>query len=304
MVRDVVASENSHVAAALAGVPLTVADVVALMEQLYPPQVAADWDSNGLIVGDPAAPVRKVLFAVDPVLLVLEEAIAAEVDLIITHHPLFLKGVNSVAANTYKGAIVQRSILAGISLFNAHTNADSSPRGVAAALADIIGLNHQHPLVVDSYSDSFGIGRVGELPAPMLLADFARMVVANLPPVAQGARVAGDLSALVQRVAVVGGAGDSLFDAVRAAQADVYVTADLRHHPASEFRERALFSGAGKPYLVDLAHYASEWAWLRYAADDLAAASRAEIAARGGSGSILCQVSTVNTDPWDAVFIP
>jgi dinuclear metal center YbgI/SA1388 family protein len=287
-------------------VVLTVADVTGLMAALYPPEVAADWDSNGLIAGDPAALVRRVLFAVDPVLGVVDEAIAGGYDLVVTHHPLFLRGTQSVAANTYKGAVVHRLIQAGIALYNAHTNADASPRGVAAALADLIGVVEQQPLVVQAVAGaevgSYGIGRVGLLPRVVTLGELASELVARIPVAAQGARVSGDLSAPVQRVAVVGGSGDSLFDAVRAAAADVYITADLRHHPASEFRERALFEDSGRPFLIDVAHFASEWPWLPYAAQDLATAAAAEIAARGGTGSFICEVSTANTDPWDTVI--
>ena len=283
---------------------LTVAAVIALLERLYPLEVAAGWDSNGLIAGDPAAPVGRVLFAVDPVPAVAAEAIAWGADLVVTHHPLYLRGTNSVAADNFKGAVVHRLIQNGIALYNAHTNADSSPRGVAAALADLVGVENQQPLVGSSLSASYGIGRVGELPQSLSLGDLARQLVNRLPRAAQGARVAGDLGALVQKVAVVGGAGDSLFDAVREADADVYITADLRHHPASEFRERALFEGSGKPFLIDLSHFASEWPWLEYAATDLEAAARAEIAARGGVGALTCRVSAEVTDPWDAVVLP
>ena len=73
---------------------------------------------------------------------------------------------------------------------------------------------------------------------------------------AHGVRVAGDPDRAVRRVAVCGGAGDFLLDAVRRTDADVYVTSDLRHHPASEFLEQ------GGPALVDVAHWAAEWTWL------------------------------------------
>src|SRR5438445_391743 len=76
----------------------------------------------------------------------------------------------------------------------------------------------------------------------------------------------GDKDGLVRRVAVCGGAGDGLFDAVRASQADIYVTADMRHHPASEAREAAV---DGRPYLIDVSHFASEWLWLPAAAEAL-----------------------------------
>jgi hypothetical protein len=69
-----------------------------------------------------------------------------------------------------------------------------------------------------------------------------------------------------------------LFDAVRAANADVYVTADLRHHPAVEAREAADFGGGGRPYLLDVSHAASEWGWLESAARRHEAALGAESA--------------------------
>ncbi|QAY62958.1 Nif3-like dinuclear metal center hexameric protein [Xylanimonas allomyrinae] len=275
----------------------TLGDVVAVLDGLYPPDTAEGWDAVGLVAGDPAAPVRTVLLAVDPVATVVDEALDLGVDLVVTHHPLFLKGVHSVAATTFKGAVVHRLLRAGVALYNAHTNADAAPRGVADALADAVGLVDRAPLVAHADGAETGIGRVGRLAAPTTLHDFARRVAGALPATAQGVRVAGDLDATVRTAAVVGGSGDALFDAVRAAAVDVYVTSDLRHHPASELRERALFEH-GTPYLVDTAHYASEWPWLRYAATDLAAGVTARLAARGEEGTVTCTVSTRVTDPW------
>jgi putative NIF3 family GTP cyclohydrolase 1 type 2 len=146
-----------------------------------------------------------------------------------------------------------------------------------------------------------GTGRVGRLAEPHTLRAFGERVAAALPATEQGVRLAGDLDAVVERVAVVGGSGDSLFDAVRAAGVDAYLTADLRHHPASELRERAEFeagSAAGRPFLVDVAHFASEWPWLPVAAADL----RADLSARGTT--VDTRVSTLRTDPWTARLAP
>jgi dinuclear metal center YbgI/SA1388 family protein len=275
------------------------ADVVAVLDELYPPGTAEGWDAVGLVAGDPARPVHKVLFAVDPVAAVVDEAVEWGADLLVTHHPLFLKGVHSVAATTFKGSVVHRLLAAGCALHVAHTNADSAPRGVADALADLVGLVDRRPLVARVDDAERGIGRVGRLEAPVPLREFAQRVADVLPVTAQGVRVAGDLDAPVVTAAVVGGSGDSLFDAVREAAADVYVTADLRHHPASELRERAEFGAgpaqgarAATPYLVDVAHFASEWPWLAYAAADLAA--------RLPGGTVTTRVSTQVTDPWTA----
>lgn len=281
----------------------TLAQVVGALDALYPPSTAQGWDAVGLVAGDPSALVRKVLFAVDPVSAVVDQALDWGADLLVTHHPLFLRGVSSVAATTFKGAVVHRLLTGGCALHVAHTNADAAPRGVADALADLVGITDRRPLEVhaaEPSSPGVGIGRVGRLAEPTTLAGFARRVAAALPATAQGIRFSGDPDATVATAAVLGGSGDGYFDAVRAAAADVYVTSDLRHHPASELRERAGFESraagdqepAGTPFLVDTAHYASEWPWLRYAVEDLGAA----LAARGLV--IEARVSEIVTDPW------
>ena len=124
----------------------SLADVVAVIEELYPPSLAADWDAVGLVCGDPADPVRSILFAVDPVEVVVDEAIARGVDLLVTHHPLFLRGTSSVATTTSKGRSVHRLIRAGIGLHVAHTNADHARPGVSDALAAALGLINTRPL--------------------------------------------------------------------------------------------------------------------------------------------------------------
>src|SRR5690625_3404485 len=126
---------------------LTVADVVGLLETRYPPRTAETWDAVGLVAGDPAAPVRSVLLAVDPVQAVVDEAIARGVNMLITHHPLYLRGTSSVAATTPKGRIVHDLIRAGCALYTAHTNADAAAGGVAEALADLLDLQDRRPIV-------------------------------------------------------------------------------------------------------------------------------------------------------------
>jgi putative NIF3 family GTP cyclohydrolase 1 type 2 len=125
------------------------------------------------------------------------------------------------------------------------------------------------------------------------LRDFVEQLSVVLPGTAGGIRVAGPAEALVRRVAVVGGAGDDGFAAVRASGADVYVTADLRHHPALEAREEAR---GGTPYLVDAGHWATEWLWLRSACSELARVLG------GRDSSLITHISTLRTDPWDFVI--
>jgi dinuclear metal center YbgI/SA1388 family protein len=118
----------------------TLRDVLALLERRYDPRTADSWDRVGLVCGDPDEPVEQVMFAVDPVAVVADEAIADGVQLLVTHHPLFLSGVHGVPADDAKGRVVHRLIRAGIGLLAAHTNADNARPGVSDAIATALGL--------------------------------------------------------------------------------------------------------------------------------------------------------------------
>lgn len=363
-------------------------EVIDVLEAAYPPALAQDWDSVGLVCGDPAEPVTSVTIAVDAT-----DAVCADVPeggLLLAHHPLLLRGVDTVAAGTAKGALIHRLIRTGRALFTAHTNADSASPGVSDALAETLGLEVQdvlsrvpsgpdldkwvvfvpadhagrlrdslfaagagqlgdysccswstagtgqflphegasptigavgaverviedrveviapaqlrprllaalraaHPYEEPAFDvfalaplpSDVGIGRICMLPEPEPLSAFVSRVRAALPQTTWGVRAAGVPDAMVSRVAVCGGAGDSLLGAVAGAGVQAYVTADLRHHPADEHGR------VSDVALVDVAHWASEYPWCGQAANLL----------KSHFGAALpVQVSTVRTDPWN-----
>ena len=127
----------------------TLREVVAVLDGLYDPRWADEWDAVGTVTGELDAPVAKVLLAVDPVQAVVDEAIAWGADLLVTHHPLYLKGVTSVAASTPKGRVVHDLIKNGIALHTCHTNADSPALGVSESMAMALGLLDVRPLAAD-----------------------------------------------------------------------------------------------------------------------------------------------------------
>ncbi|NLE80283.1 MAG: Nif3-like dinuclear metal center hexameric protein [Rhodococcus sp.] len=130
-----------------AGVPdLRIRDVIAELERAYPPALAQSWDSVGLVCGDPGEPVTTVILAVDPTEQVVDDAIESGAQLLITHHPLLLRGVDTVGAHTPKGRLIHKLIRAGCALFTAHTNADSADPGVSDALATALGLTVTGPI--------------------------------------------------------------------------------------------------------------------------------------------------------------
>jgi dinuclear metal center YbgI/SA1388 family protein len=364
------------------------AEVIDVLDAAYPPRLAQSWDSVGLVCGDPDDVLSSVTIAVDATAAVVDEV--PDGGLLLAHHPLLLRGVDTVAASTAKGALVHRLIRSGRSLFTAHTNADSASPGVSDALAQALGLTVESvlepsPAVPDldkwvifvppenaeavreavfaagagrigDYSHcswsvtgtgqflpedgaspaigsvgtaervvedrveviapararrevlaamraahpyeepafdivalapppaDVGLGRIGSLMQPESLSAFVSRVKASLPQTSWGVRAAGDPDMTLSRVAVCGGAGDSLLDTAAAAGVQAYVTADLRHHPADEHRRGSDVA------LIDVAHWASEYPWCAQAGDFLGSAFGAALTVR---------VCSIRTDPWN-----
>ncbi|AGW41643.1 hypothetical protein O159_15940 [Leifsonia xyli subsp. cynodontis DSM 46306] len=269
----------------------TLLSVREAAETLWPLSGAESWDAPGLVSGDPAASVERILLAVDAVAATVEEALETRSHLLIAHHPLLLRGVTSIAEDRYKGALLAKLIRGGCALLAAHTNVDVVAEGTSAVLAARLGLTGTTP-IVPAADGVTGIGRVGTLPRPSTLGALARALAGLLPPTAGGVRAAGDFHQPVSRVALCGGAGDSLLGSAAVLGADVYITADLRHHPASEAREQSLAGGG--PALLDVSHWASEWLWLETAAGQL----------RAALPGVEVVVSELCTDPWDFAILP
>ena len=270
--------------------PTTLADADAAISALWPPAGAESWDAVGLIAGDPETEVRAIHLAVDAVPETVDEALELGAQLLLTHHPLLLRGVTSVAEDRYKGVVLGRLIRGGAALIAAHTNADVVTRGTSAVLAERLGLLDTRPREAGP-DPSTGLGRIGRLPEPTTLGPLARRIADILPATAQGVRVAGEYDQPVTTVALCAGAGDSLLANPEVVAADVYLTSDLRHHPASEARERARL-GRG-PALIDVSHWASEWLWLDVAAEQL----------RSALPGVAVTVSELRTDPWDFAIV-
>lgn len=274
----------------------TIADVQDAVQRLWPAEGAESWDAVGLIAGDPNAEVRRIVLAVDATADTAREAIAAEADLLLVHHPLLLRGVTSVAESTIKGRVLAPLIRAHCGLLAAHTNADVVAEGTSGAIAEILGLDDVQPIVpsntviddrVTEGAVPTGLGRVGTLPAAITLGALARTLAVALPATATGIRAFGEFDRQVRRIAVCGGAGDSLIEHPAVLAADVYITSDLRHHPALDARERYLADQG--PALIDTSHWASECLWLPIAQRQLLDLLP----------DVEVTVSDLRTDPWD-----
>ncbi len=269
----------------------TVGEIRRVIHEAYPPQLAEPWDAVGLVCGDPTDEVSTVAFALDCTQEVADKAVELGAQMLVVHHPLLLRGVTSVAADTPKGKVIHTLIRNGVALLAAHTNADKARPGVNDKLAELVGIKPGRPIVpVEPYEnldEALGLGRVGELEEPITLREFTQRVADALPETEWGVRAAGDPDRLIKRVAVSSGSGDSFLDQAAALGVDVYVTSDLRHHPVDEHLRAAHLAEPEGPAVVDTAHWASEFPWTAQARDIVEDALR-----------VNTEIIDVRTDPW------
>jgi len=245
---------------------MKLAELLAEFEKIWPSSHAEDWDVVGLVTGHRDQEIKKILMTVDVTEEVVAEAIEQNVDLIFAHHPFLLRDINTLDESTSKGFLLSRLIRANIAVFAVHTNGDVDKNGTSATLANALQLKNQKVLV--ETSPGRGIGIIGEL-EHYSLADLAGTLNQVLPQTASGVRVAGEFQARVSKVALCAGAGDSYLLNALDAGADVYITSDLRHHPAQEILELAKARNQ-KFALIDISHWAAEYLWLEQAKRDLA----------------------------------
>lgn len=228
---------------------VTVADLIRIMDQIAPPGLSEEWDNVGLQVGRKDWPAGKIWVSLDPTPAVVAAACEIGVNLLITHHPLWLKPPKTIDFATPTGKIVHQSALHRLSIFSAHTNLDSVTDGINDVLAARLQLADPAPLAASSGGAGEGIGRIGILPRPTTLAFLAQTIrktsgVSTL-------RYSGDPNMVVRRAAVCSGSGSSLMGAFFSSGADVYISGDLRYHDARD----AEAAGRG---LIDMGHFASE----------------------------------------------
>jgi dinuclear metal center YbgI/SA1388 family protein len=255
---------------------------------VYSAADSEQWDRSGLLLGNPEQKISKVLLTVDITRELIRDSVAGGYDLVISHHPYLVRQANSVADVPAKAAVLAMASDAGIAIYAAHTNADITETGVCASLAVAIGLEVSTAL--EPQGQAAGHGRVGNLTESVSLLDLARRLGKVLPATATGVRVAGPASMDIRKVAVLAGAGDSFIELAMTAEADVFITSDLRHHPTQEALELA--GAVGQDFaLIDISHWAAESLWLKVAAKELAS----------HYPEVTFEVSDLRTDPWDFV---
>lgn len=264
-----------------------VRDILGWLDCFAPFRYAASWDQCGLQVGDPEAPVERLLVALDPSSATLKEARDRACQCLVSHHPLLVQPLKAVRADHFPSNLVIAAVLGGIHLIAAHTNVDAARDGTNEVLGGKLSVVRMEPLEGDESrigEDRYGgMGRVGSLPQAMA---FAALVVKTSDALGGiPLRAVGDAKRQIARVALCSGSGGSLMEQAIRAGVDVFITGDIKYHDA----QRAVEAGLA---LIDVGHFASEQIIVR----PLAAFLRAQAALRQEALEVL--EARVETDPF------
>jgi len=241
----------------------TLATVTSALEHLAPLRLAAEWDAVGLLVGSRRPRIDRVLTCLTLSATVVGEAIGADADLIVTHHPLPFRPVARLTDVTPTGAVLLDLARAGVAVWSSHTAWDSAAGGINDLLAAAAGLSAVTPLVPDAQAPLAGFGRMGLAPPGTSIVGFARHLAGHLG--AAGAHLAGPTDGTVGRVGIVCGSGAEGIPIARGAGCDTFVTGELKLHDA-------VHAAALGMRVVVLGHHASERFSMPVLADRLAAA--------------------------------
>ena len=219
----------------------------------FPAAVAEDWDNVGLLTGDDESEVKHVFLALDLTEAVLDEAIRAGADMIVTHHPMIFSGIKKINNHSFTGRKIISLVRHGISYYAMHTNYDVL--GMADLSADYTKMHDTTVLSVteEREGEVQGFGRVGKLPREMTLREYAQLVKESLK--LNDVKVYGNLDSMVKCAAVCTGSGKSMIKDVIKAGADVYVTGDIDHHTGIDTVAQGLA-------LIDAGHYGTEYIFM------------------------------------------
>lgn len=227
---------------------MRLAEIIAKIEQVVPLHFQESWDNAGLQIGDIQSEISSVLLSVDVTEAVLDEAIRKQCNLIISHHPLLFSGLKSIGTESMVERCVVKAIRNRIAIYSAHTNVDKWSEGVSRRMADKLGLVQTELLAPSSADGAIGLGFLGYLPEAMEATQFLQQLKTTfqIPTL----RYAGDTGKRLRKIAVCGGSGASLLKQVVASGADIFVSADFKHHDFLEATEGVM--------IADVGHFESE----------------------------------------------
>lgn len=227
----------------------TIKDIIESIEDFAPKNLQEPWDNCGVQVGySLERECTGAVVALDSTLAAVEEAVRVGANLVVTHHPLTIEGINSFTSQSAKGRIIECAIENRVAIYSAHTSLDSCAGGLNDHLSALFNLSHITVLQPNTLNESVGLGRIGTLPAATTALDLAIKLkdILNLETIRYS-----DATLPIKRIALCSGGGSSLIPEVKSMGIDAYLCGDLKYH---NFEDMAT-DGVS---LFDIGHFESE----------------------------------------------
>ena len=227
---------------------MTIQTIIAQIEKRLPLRLQESWDNSGLQIGQTDIECSGILTTLDITESVIEEAITLGCSLIVAHHPILFKGLKRIS---YSCSYVERCVIMAIkhdiTIYAAHTNADSAYMGLNYWLGQKMGLLSIETLSPTNSNNQEGLGVIGRLPEDL---DFERFLehTARIFKTKQ-LRHNGGIKDKIKTVAICGGAGAFLWERARDLDADVLITGEAKYND--------YFDAEGIS-LITVGHYESE----------------------------------------------
>jgi dinuclear metal center YbgI/SA1388 family protein len=228
---------------------MKIKEITKFLEGYASLQYQESYDNCGLIVGNENTEVECALITLDCTEEVIDEAIAEDCNLIIAHHPIIFNGLKKLNGSNYIERTVIKAIKNDLAIYAIHTNLDNVHNGVSAKIAERLGLENCKVLSPKfDLNQLVGLGIIGELEEPIktskFLIDIKNTMKTNC------IRHTSLVKEEVKRVAVCGGSGSILLRNAKAADADIFISADFKYHD--------FFDAEDDIVIADIGHYESE----------------------------------------------
>jgi len=227
--------------------PYKIGDAVAVLEKHFPLHIQDSWDNSGLIIGCKEWTMTGILLTVDITEERVDEAIDKGCNLIVSHHPILFRPLQHLNYSNDEERLIAKAIKNDIAICAFHTPADKSSDGLSYQIGKKLELSNIKTMVADDSNAEIGYGIVGTLKEVMSSGKFVNHIKSTL-----GCECIrhNECDINISKVAVCTGSGSEFIKDAMTAQADAYVTADIKYHQFQQPEGRLL--------IADIGHYESE----------------------------------------------
>ncbi len=238
-------------------------EIFEYLTNLYPLELAMDWDNSGFLIGRSDKEVKNVLVVLDITNEVLEYAGEKDIDLIVSHHPIIFSALKRVTDETLLGNYILKILKNDICVISMHTNFDIAKGGMADICSERLGLSNtcvfERINVCDE--EELGIGKIGDLKKDMSLDELIKLVKTKFDLSHVSVFGRENINSNIRRVAISPGSGKGMYKyAVK--RADVLITGDITHHDGLDAANDGVC-------IIDATHYGLEHVFTDKIVNDL-----------------------------------